>query len=75
MRLSVAGIFAKCPACEGDDFDPIIKVSSETRNVFVCAGCNKPAHYDELMLQIGEEAVRRARVTREGARRAQQRSL
>ena len=75
MRLSVAGIFAKCPACDGDDFDPVIKISSETRNAFVCAACRKPAHYDELMLQIGEEAERRARVTREAARSVPQRSL
>jgi hypothetical protein len=75
MRLSVAGIFARCLACQGDDFNPIIKISSETRNVFVCAGCRKPAHYNELMLQIGEEAVRRAQATREAARRAKQHSL
>lgn len=69
MRISVAGIFARCPACDGDEFDAVIKISSETRNVFVCAACRKPAHYNDLMLQIGQEAVRRAKLTRETARR------
>jgi hypothetical protein len=61
MRLSIAGIFARCPGCAGDNFEPVIKISSETRNVFVCAACRMPAHYNDLMRQIGREAVKRAK--------------
>jgi len=70
MRLSIAGIFARCPACDGNDFAPALKATSETRNVFTCVGCRSQAHYRDLMVQIGEEAVRRARVAREATQGA-----
>jgi hypothetical protein len=68
MRLSIGGIFAKCPACEGNDFEPVIRLTSETRDVFVCARCRTRARYTDLELQIGQEAVRRARLARQAAR-------
>jgi hypothetical protein len=65
MRFSVAGIFARCETCSGHDFEPSVKVSSATRNAFTCTGCGRQALYNDLMLQIGEEAVRRAKAARE----------
>jgi hypothetical protein len=60
MRLSIAGIFAKCPACAGHDFQPLIKRTAETRDVYSCTACRQYTRFADLMSQIGEEAVRRA---------------
>lgn len=65
MRLSIGGIFARCLACGGNDFEPVIRLTSETRDVFVCADCHTRARYTDLELQIGQEAVRRAKAARQ----------
>jgi hypothetical protein len=63
MRLSIGGIFAKCGACEGNDFYPALPLTSSTRDIFVCVACGSQSVYSELVAKIAKEAVRRAAVS------------
>jgi hypothetical protein len=39
MRISIAGVFAKCRSCQGEDFIPAYPLPASRRNVLVCAHC------------------------------------
>jgi hypothetical protein len=60
MRVSVGDITARCPKCEGTDFesapDGALRLTTELK----CAGCGAKHKYLVLLDQIGEEAMRRA---------------
>jgi hypothetical protein len=65
MRLSVGGIFAKCTKCEGHDFEPVLKAAKGYRDIYACIRCRTQTPYADLLTQIRQESVRRARAARE----------
>lgn len=56
MRFEIGGSFAKCPACQGEDFYPAFPLTADRREVLVCARCENQAVFGEL---IGNPAARR----------------
>ena len=65
MRLSIGGIFAKCTKCEGNDFEPAVKTAKGYRDMYACLRCRTEARYSDLLTQIRQESVRRAKAARE----------
>jgi hypothetical protein len=65
MRLSIGGIFATCTKCEGHDFEPVLKTAKGYRDIYACIRCGTQTPYADLLTQIRQESVRRARATRE----------
>ena len=49
MRFSIGGAFAKCSACEGEDFYPAFPLTPDRREVVICARCDSQAVYAELV--------------------------
>jgi hypothetical protein len=49
MRLRIAGVFAKCGACQGEDFYPAFPLTPDRRDVMICAGCESQAVFAELV--------------------------
>jgi hypothetical protein len=49
MRFSIGGAFAKCSACQGEDFYPAFPLTPDRRDVVICARCDSQAIYAELM--------------------------
>jgi hypothetical protein len=49
MRFSIGGAFAKCSACQGEDFYPAFPLTPDRRDVLICARCDSQAVYAELV--------------------------
>jgi hypothetical protein len=49
MRFSIGGAFAKCGACQGEDFYPAFPLTPDRRDVVICARCDSQAIYAELV--------------------------
>jgi hypothetical protein len=49
MRLGIGGAFAKCSACQGEDFYPAFPLTPDRRDVLVCARCENQTIYAELV--------------------------
>jgi hypothetical protein len=64
VRISISGISAKCPSCTSDSFIPDATSSPGRQDVFNCAKCGLEVRYSELILRIGDEAMRRAKASR-----------
>jgi hypothetical protein len=60
MKLSVGHIEAQCLACGGADFDMPEMPSLSRDSVFTCAKCGRQNGYDDLLNQIGEQAMKQA---------------
>lgn len=60
MRFSIGGIFAKCRACQGEDFYPALPLTADRRGVLICAACENQTVYAELVGQAEKEPVSRA---------------
>ena len=60
MIISIGDITARCPRCEGAEFEPLsggpLRLASELK----CSACGATVRYLALLDQIGEEAMRRA---------------
>ena len=53
MRFSIGNGFAKCSACQGEDFYPAFPLTADRREVLVCARCENQAIFSELIGKPG----------------------
>jgi hypothetical protein len=53
MRFAIGSGFAKCAACQGEDFYPAFPFPPHRREVLVCATCESEAVYSELIGKPG----------------------
>jgi hypothetical protein len=53
MRFGIGGTFARCSACQGEDFYPAFPLTADRREVLVCARCENQAIYAELIGRPG----------------------
>jgi hypothetical protein len=60
MRISISGISATCPSCTCDSFIPLDHSAPGRQDLFNCAHCGAEVRYSQLILSIGDEAMRRA---------------
>jgi len=61
MIVSIGGdVTARCRACGGVKFEPLLEGQLELASVLVCSRCRATTTYRELLEQIGEEAMKRA---------------
>lgn len=49
MRLKLGGTYAKCAACQGEDFYPAFPLTKDRRDVMVCARCENQTVFGELI--------------------------
>lgn len=49
MRFRIGGVFAKCSACNADDFYPAHPIAKGRRDIFVCAACGHETLHAELV--------------------------
>jgi hypothetical protein len=61
MDFSVGEITARCHHCDGTQFDPVSVETAGAHSQFRCASCGKRTTYSALIVQIGEEAVKRSK--------------
>jgi hypothetical protein len=69
MRFAIgASTFAKCSACQGEDFYPAFPLTPDRREVVVCARCEQQAVFAELIGKPGAtiKAARPSRRSRSG---------
>ncbi|MGH8518640.1 MAG: hypothetical protein ACREUE_14405 [Panacagrimonas sp.] len=60
MLVSVGDITARCPKCQGTDFESASCGALRLTTELKCTGCGARHKYLVLLDQIGEEAMRRA---------------
>jgi hypothetical protein len=60
MRFGIGNGFARCNACQGEDFYPAFPLTPDRREVLVCAQCENQAIYAELIGKPGA-SIRDAR--------------
>jgi hypothetical protein len=53
MRFPIGSGFAKCAACQGEDFYPAFPFPAHRREVLICAKCENQAIYAELIGKPG----------------------
>jgi hypothetical protein len=53
MRFAIGDTFAKCSACQGEDFYPAFPLTPDRREVVVCARCEQQAVFAELIGKPG----------------------
>jgi hypothetical protein len=63
MRFGIGGVFARCSACQGEDFYPAFPLTPDRRHVVVCAKCNNQSVYAEL-IRTTRECIARAETSR-----------
>ena len=56
MRIALGDSFAKCAACQGEDFYPAFPLTADRREVLVCAKCEHQAIFSELVGKPGATA-------------------
>jgi hypothetical protein len=64
MRFATGSGFAKCAACQGEDFYPAFPFPPHRREVLICAKCESEAIYSELIGKPGAR-LHRAPKTKE----------
>jgi hypothetical protein len=57
MRIALGDAFAKCTACQGEDFYPAFPLTADRREVLVCAKCEHQAIFSELVGKPGATAA------------------
>jgi hypothetical protein len=67
MRFGIGDSFARCNACQGEDFYPAFPLTPDRREVLVCARCENQAIFAELIGKPG--ATVQAHSGRSGQRR------
>jgi hypothetical protein len=60
MLVSVGDITARCPKCDGTDFQSMSGYTLQLTSELKCGGCGATHKYLALLDQIGDEAMRRA---------------
>jgi hypothetical protein len=53
MRFAIGNGFAKCSACQGEDFYPAFPLTADRREVLVCAKCENQTIFAELIGKPG----------------------
>jgi len=56
MRIALGDTFAKCAACQGEDFYPAFPLTADRREVLVCATCENQTIFAELVGKPGASA-------------------
>jgi hypothetical protein len=56
MRIALGNGFARCSACQGEDFYPAFPLTADRREVLVCAKCEHQAIFSELVGKPGATA-------------------
>jgi hypothetical protein len=56
MRIALGNAFARCPACQGEDFYPAFPLTADRKEVLVCASCEHQAIFAELVGKPGATA-------------------
>jgi hypothetical protein len=57
MRIALGDSFAKCAACQGEDFYPAFPLTADRREVLVCAKCEHQTIFSELVGKPGATAA------------------
>jgi len=57
MRIALGDSFAKCAACQGEDFYPAFPLTAVRREVLVCAKCEHQTIFSELVGKPGATAA------------------
>jgi hypothetical protein len=58
MRISLgSNTFAKCAACEGEDFYPAFPLTADRKEVLVCGKCEHQTIFSELVGKPGATAA------------------
>ena len=60
MIISIGDITARCPRCQGSEFEALTAGPLRLASELECSGCGERVRYLALLDQIGEEAMRRA---------------
>jgi len=71
MQVSVRNIVAKCRNCCADDSEPIGEPHYTMLARMMCTGCGSATTRGDLLVQIGDEAVRLSRENLEQLRKQQ----
>ena len=53
MRFAIGSGFARCAACQGEDFYPAFPFPPDRREVLICAKCQNQTIYAELIGKPG----------------------
>ena len=53
MRIALGDSFAKCAACQGEDFYPAFPLTADRREVLVCGKCGHQSIFSELVGKPG----------------------
>jgi hypothetical protein len=69
MQISIGNIKASCARCNCSQFQPLAQSEPQATDLFACEQCKAQWTRGELLLQIGDEAVHRARQFRETLRK------
>jgi hypothetical protein len=56
MRIALGNAFAKCSACQSEDFYPAFPLTADRKEVLVCAKCEHQAIFAELVGKPGATA-------------------
>ena len=58
MRFRIGGVFAKCNACNSDDFYPAMRLTADRRDVYICTACENQVFIPELVERARRETER-----------------
>jgi hypothetical protein len=64
MEFTIGEITAKCPACAGIEFEASPLYYHGPQAEFRCVECGRTALYSHLIVQIGDEALKRSKQAR-----------
>jgi hypothetical protein len=56
MRIALGNTFAKCAACQGEDFYPAFPLTADRKEVLVCGKCGHQTIFSELVGKPGATA-------------------
>jgi hypothetical protein len=57
MRIALGDSFARCAACQGEDFYPAFPLTADRREVLVCGKCGHQSIFSELVGKPGATAA------------------
>ena len=56
MRIALGNSFARCAACQGEDFYPAFPLTADRKEVLVCGKCEHQSIFSELVGKPGATA-------------------
>jgi len=63
VNFRIGAITAKCPACNGSEFELVATEPAGPHASYACEACGRRIVYSALVMQIGNEALRQSRET------------